>query len=343
MIGYEVDIVYIATKAHAKKLYLIPPLVLKRDIAASKNLEELTSYLHLTYYRDELMALGKVSLGELIKVFKKVFCERVKSFVDLLPRKFRRFMEQYLMLFDIEGVIEILAEKMGGRKHREIEYYAYPFSRVDFEYLLSEGDLESSVLALMGPPLYLSRETVDMWTKYRSLYIIELGLLREYYIRLLEILNKMPSDEAEALREIIGVEVDTANISIIVGPMLYGYSPEIALKMLIPYTYKVSLSSLKEAYGLEAKVLTKLVPEEYRDVVENLLAGNDVLAKCLTYRLILRRIKSILPRYPVSFAFVFGVIKLFEFEYRNLRLIAECIEGGLSPAEISSLLIVDEP
>ena len=55
-----------------------------------------------------------------------------------------------------------------------------------------------------------------------------------------------------------------------------------------------------------------------------------------------KKILSILPRYPIHFAYVYGVIRLFEFEYRNLKSIAESIYYGLPPSEIRELLIIDE-
>jgi len=294
----------------------------------------------MTFYRTYLATLGEVDKDSLISVFKSCFSDRVKRLVDLLPELYKRFMDDYLLVFDIDSVMEILGEKIRGVGHMEPQYYSYPFSKVDYGLFVNLEGVDEAVHQMLKDPFNLEPWIVEMWEKYRELYIIDMGLRRAYYMKLLDDLERFSRDEYEAVLEIVGVEIDLTNISIIVGPMLYGYSPKIALDMLIPFSYGVSLSKLRSAYTLEVKTLTQLVPSKYREVVEYYLMGDDVLARSRMYRLVQQRAYTLLPKNPIGFGYVFPIIKLVEFEYRNLKLIAEAVDIGLSSNEIKSLIIV---
>ncbi len=338
----DIDIAYAATRAHAYRTYLIPSRYIKRELGGSKSLDEFVSYLHMTHYRDKLSGLGEVSLEELIKLFRTVFSERVATLSKGLPEKYHDFVRNYLLIFDIESVMEILSEKISGKPHRELEYYRYPFSAVDFSGFLAAPNPESLIMMLLKEPLAMEEDTVDLWRRYKTLYVVEMGLLRAYYVRLIQLSEELPGEEKEAIMDILGPEIDIMNISIAIGPMLYGYSPSLAARMLIPYKYKVPASALMETYRPEARAMMALIPEEYRPVARSFLMREDVTARTLTRRLILRHILTILPKLPISFAYIFGIIKLCEFEYRNLIAIAKGISLGLSSERIRSLLIVDE-
>jgi len=340
---HDVDLVYVVTRAHAFRTYLIPFSIIKRDLINVKSLEEFVSFLHMTYYRDPLTAISEINLENVVGVFKKCFVDRFKRFINMTPSKYLDLIDAYTYSFDVDSVLQVVAEKISGVRHRSPEYYAPPFSKIDIERFISMEDIEQCIELLKETPFCLEKDVIDMWKKYRAIYIIEMALRRQIYVRYVAALEKVSDEDRKGLLEIIGTEIDMANISIVIGPMLYGYSPSIAWRMLIPFEYRVNLNALKKAYGLESDIILKLVPDIYRGIVEYYLAGLDMKAKSLARRMILRKILSVLPRYPINYTYVFGIIKLLEYEYKNLKMIAEALDYGISPREIKDLLILDEP
>lgn len=339
---HEIDIVYASTRAHAYRTYLIPLETIKRDLINSKSLEELVGFLQLTRYRDYMVQLAEVTLESLVNGFKSYFSDIAERFIKVLPGNARDLMETHLFRFDIDGVLEVISEKMAGIEHKSRDYYVLPFTKVDIGRFLKAETVDACVDQLAYPPFNIDKAYIDLWKKYRTIYIIEMALRRQYYIKYIRALEHLEEEDRDSLGEIIGTEIDITNIAIAIGPLLYGYSPSIAWDMLIPYEYKVSLESLKKAYGLETEVIMKMVPEPYKDVAEYYLVGSDIKAKSLGGRIIMRKILAMLHKFPIHFTYVYGIIRLFEFEYRNLKAIAESIYYGLAPTEIKELLILDE-
>lgn len=339
---HDVDIAYAATKAHVYRTYLIPIDYIKREIAGARTLEEMVGYLHATAYGAEITKIGEINLVGVLKVFRKVFTDRVSMFSRMLGKKEKDVVDSYLLKLDIEKVMEILAEKIAQKKHKEKEYYASPFSKVDYDELLVLETIDDCIDILLEEPLNLEHLYVDLWSKYRKLYILEMGLLSSYYARLIERIDRLSREDKELISDMVGTDIDIMNISIALGPILYGYSPGLINKMFIPFRYKVSTETLKETYKVEAKTILKIVPKDYEQIVEYFLVGDDIRARVLAQRLILRKMLLILPRAPISFAYVFGILRLFEFEYRNLNTIAGGIESGLGPEKIRQLIISDE-
>ncbi|MEX0568424.1 MAG: V-type ATPase subunit [Candidatus Njordarchaeota archaeon] len=339
---YDVDISYAATKAHVYRTYLIPIDYIKREIAGAGTLEEMLGYLHMTAYGEEIAKLSDVNLPKILEVFKRVFTKRVSMFSRMLGKKERDVVDSYLLKLDIERVLEILAEKIANKKHKDRDYYELPFSKVDYAKLLSAETVDECIDILLREPLNIENLYVELWKRYRSLFIIELGLLSSNYMNLIKNIEKLSGEDKDVIFDMIGTDIDILNISIALGPILYGYSPELINKMFIPFRYRISTKALREAYKIESKTILKIVPEDYKSIVEYYLVGDDVKARVHAQRLILRKIFTVLPRAPISFAYVFGILRLFEFEYKNLGIIASGIESGLKADKIREMIVLDE-
>jgi|GEM_PF-4717261 len=336
------DLSYIVVRMHALKTYLIDPAYLKNYIVNATSLEELASYLYGTYYREKLARLEKkVTKNTIMDVIRSVFEERCRMLISSLPYPYSEFVQNYVLRFDIKSLVRILAEKYKEIPHEPIESYRYEFSVLDYASLLKARSIEE-LLKILPSSFFgdVSKLALELWERYKSLYAVELVLWSTYYRKLIRFLRELPSEEAEFVWRCLGVEVDLMNISIVLGPMKYGFSVDYLDRMLIEKSYRVMVSELRKIYGLEPRLATRVVPEVYREVVEQYLIGADFYAKTLGERIIMKEVLSILPRDPIGFGYVFGILKLFEFEFENLRVVVESIVKGLRKDMIQRMVII---
>jgi len=333
---------YVAAKAHVLRTYLIAPSYIRDYLVGARTLKDIASGLSMTYYRDKLVSLGqKVTKEDLIRVINGVFEERYAILTKQLPDPFSSFVDAYIFRFDIRSLLRIMGEIIANIPHGPVSSYGYAFSKINYGQLLKIGSMEDLLSALSYTPLKSAVPLItELWEKYQSLHAVELALWSSYYRMLISFLQELPSDVRDPIWRVIGTEIDLVNISVILGPMIYGYSIDYLDRLLIEKTLRVSIANLKKVYGLEPELITSVVPDVYREVVEKFLTGRDYQAKTLAERIVLREVLSILPRNPAGFEFIFGVLKLFEFECENLRALIESVAYGLEKDIIKELMVV---
>lgn len=336
------DLAYLTARCHANRVRLIDTAYISNYLAKAKSLDEFVNYMYATYYGEKLTQLGKeISEDALLRLFLDVFEERLQMILSGLPRPYDEFMRSYILKFDIKNLLRILSETIRGIPHAPAESYRYKFSMLNYEQLLKAGNmkelLEVLPKALFGEALELA---MNLWEKYKSFYAIELSFWSTYYKKLIEKLKEIPGEDAAIIWAIIGTEIDLTNISIALGPMKYGFAVDYLDKMLIEKSYRVAVKKLKELYALEGRSVVEVVPQVYSEIIEQYLIGMDFFARTLGERLILREALRALPKNPIGFPYVFGIYKLFEFEYENLRILTEAIAKGLRHEIIQQMIIV---
>lgn len=336
------DLVYLATRCHANRARLIDPAYIQNYLAKARSLEELVSYMYTTYYSEKLTQLGRELTGhKLLRLFLDVFEERLQMILRYLGSPYDEFMRYYILRFDVRSVLRIMSEIIENIPHGPVESYKHRFSALNYEQLLKAKDLEEFLEILPGdlfgeaPKLALT-----LWDKYKSFYAVELSIWSAYYKGLIRELEEIPDEDANAIWAIIGTEIDLMDISIALGPMKYGFSVDYLDKILIEKTYKVSITKLKRMYTLEGYLATEAVPAVYKEIVEQYLIGADFFARTLGERLMMKEVLHMLPKNPTGFSYIFGVYKLFEFEYENLRIITEALSKGLKQEFIQQMIIV---
>ncbi|MEM3607599.1 MAG: V-type ATPase subunit [Candidatus Bathyarchaeia archaeon] len=327
------DETYIAVRCHGLVTHLLPRDVLGA-LASAKGLQDLTSILTPTDYGHRIVGLEKVDAQALEEAFNQVLAERFRYVVKLAPENLEGFMEAYARRLEVRNLSRLLRGKYSAASPGEIGAWLTPLSglsRLNWDALLEAESLERAVGLLKGTFYEGLGGYVEPCSAYGSILPMEYALKRMYYMSVLDHAERLPSESREAILPLIGLEVDLANVSASLAPLVYGYSEDLTVQLLIPYHHRVSGSKLVEAVRAKSSqaALDALTP--YNRVVEQILAGRDDLAEAEGLKILREEAEHAMRGSPIELPYTLGYLILCELECRDLSFIAVAVEHGVSP------------
>jgi V/A-type H+-transporting ATPase subunit C len=158
-------------------------------------------------------------------------------------------------------------------RNRDIKEYAGSIYRgriihdMKLDAVLEAPDLDGIVRALEGTPYAASvREAGETVLASKSLFPVETALDRQYYLSLLESLEKLDKENRDIARRIIAVEIDVHNIRwLFRAKTFYNLPIDEALSCLIPGGMYISRDGIAGAYASEnaSELLSVLFKEQY--------------------------------------------------------------------------------
>ena len=318
--------------------HLIGPEALRELLLATK-LEELIELLSVTDYGVELRKIERISADSMYKAFAREFKCRIEYLYAISPDKIKEFLAGFCRKYEAEAVAQVLRAKLVGAPV-ERPTFVFSFSKVDFDSLMEAGDMREAFELVKRCRDYAGLEwrALEKSLELKSPLPVEWDLKRVAYESAIESSRNLPRPDRKRVERLIKTEAELENCLIALSPFLYGFSPEVASSLLIPLTYRVPLDSLRRIpYEEDRETIVKLL-EPYREIVEKMLEGDEVLAVASARKLL----REILARDRIEFStrlfYLVIYLKECEFEFHDLSTIAYAVQYGLPIERVLKLL-----
>jgi V/A-type H+-transporting ATPase subunit C len=322
-------------------------------------------YLQLakTPYQKEIseipsQQINSISLeGALLESFLRT----VDEIAEFSPKSIRVLLTRILMKFEASTLKAILRAKSGGIAPDQAMEYIVPAGELNatkcMEILKNSAGVRDVVKLVSdleyGPALENALEKYD---RTGALLALEVAVDRHVYSRIWKAIKKLRGLDGRIARTILGLEIDSMNIRVILRLQEAGISQDQAREYLIPISEVFGRKDLEDA--MQAKDARSTIEHMLKAAKLNLARDHQQLLKDLireyeTHRS-LSRLETILDRellktslrmlrrYTPFFniGFILAFLNLKWFELRNLRTIIRGAEEKIPAAKTKELLIL---
>ena len=330
---------YLIVRTHAWMQELLSPEVMRLLIDA-KNLSEIVAILTPTEY-GEYIVLQELNAENLKLAYNEVLSKRIARILGTAIEGNIDYFKAYLRKYEIENIIRILRFKVSETPRSEIEKYLFHFSvtKFDLEPLLTAENIDQAIVELEHTPYAFPEDILELYQEFNTTLPLESHLKKIYYLNLLDALKHLPAQDRSYIEGIIKSSVDIENCSIAIASFVYGYSPELVERLLIPYTRKISMANLrKTVYASRAEeILGYLSP--YREIVKELLHKNDIIATILSRRQIRSLYRKMYVHIASSISYVLMYLSYSEDEWRDLSYLTFALQYNIPHEEKERYLI----
>lgn len=316
-----------------------------RALASSKNLQEYTSLLEHTSYKQDI---GKISEPTVARIESALLTNLVKTnrlAIEIAPRSAYSFFDKFNDVYEIEFVKLVLNDYEAGRSgcgERDYSIYNPILSPEMKKYAkeVAEAKNRTEAIELLKRTRYsfinkLPAEEVRYSGQVSSL------LDKKYYEDLWSAVGGLSSNDAPYARRLIGTEIDVVNILTL---MRSAITSSKAGKYLINGGFRLADKAPNLAGRDLQETVAALSDTYYRDLVSEGFRSYEKEKSLIRLELSFR--KYILGEYrrvfkgsPFHIGVLLGFLKLKEYELKNLRAIAVAVDNGLAPKDIMEMVI----
>ncbi|MBS7654881.1 V-type ATPase subunit [Candidatus Bathyarchaeota archaeon] len=330
---------YLVVRCHGLATHLLPKQAIEA-LTSSKNIKEIADILASTDYGDKIRELKEVDAYSLEQIFTEELIKRYMHVINASSDETQDFLKVYAKRFEVQSLARILRSKI-AKTSRDIKSFIpliQDFSSLNLNRLIEAESIEKIVEMLKGTAYSQIIKSLDLYRKYNSILPLEVQLKKTYYQMVFEALETFPSGDQEEIKEILGIEIDAANCFTALAPLLYGYASELTKQLLIPFFFKVPLSSFKEVMESKSLHTALTLLKSYENVVKPLIEkGEEALAEVNALKLLRRKVEELMLKSSLSFAYVISYLVLCEIEWRNLVLTTFLTQQNL---EVKPYLII---
>lgn len=316
------------------------------DLSNSRNLREVIDRLRTTIYGN-LLAEPPTPLNaeNLERTFQSNLIDVEYSLIEYVPKA--EFLEAYFLRHLYRNIKTILKARASGISYEEISRKINLRAEEHLKVrdlvvkALAEKELESSVEALRGTPMYKDlQNALGVYLKEKDPLVFETSLDRSFYEQLLNSIKKMKRDERKPLLSLLAYEVDGYLITAALRSKIWNLTPAETRRFMLPSGVRVDgkkIEKIVQATSPE-EIFEELRDTEYEDFLKvidasNLLGAIISIESWFKEEIIKKARKTFLQDI-FKLAVIYSFIKLKEVEVRNLSAIAFGIEYGLTPSQI---------
>lgn len=319
----------------------------KLEELADLDLLNISGTLEETEYTETYRAISEeADISTIEATLNQNLMETHIKIAGFLPGDAKIFFERYLKRFEIEAIRTVLSGVYAGLPPEEIEKMLVGPYAEELKEIAMSSNVPEVVSKLEGSDygMTLSRVLPDFESR-GSLLLLENALDIRFYQELTEVLITRPSPDSDVIKKLLGAEIDTTNIMMVLRCARYGCDIS---DYLIPYGYEISAARLAEigSSGDVERIVSDLEGTSYHQplyqALENYLEDRDkslhVFEKALdVYYLSLGR--SIATKQPFGLGPILGYIVSKAIEIRNLTTIFTLKIEGFSPEEIKKEMV----
>lgn len=341
---------YLNARIRARLSRFLTPHDIERLIN-SANIDEAYNVLRQTSYAPLFAKVD--SSVPLPEVESLVFTNEVYHYIEIMRDAYGNIQEvirAMLRYFEIENLKQIL-RVWHNKRSFDKSRFLFRGKIVDdlpVDKLLKAENFEEIILYLDGTPyknaLIRSRES---FKRSNNLFYIEVSLDVQYYIELWDKLSRLSSSDRKIARRLIGIEIDIKNINWMVRFRFYHKIPMgEALSLLIPNGYRVSEEFVKRAYLNDnmRSVIEGLLTQYYLKIPSMSLTEEDLInlqaLEAILWRFLFNEITRCLSGYPFSIGVLLAYLTLRKIDTQNIISVLNGKLYGISPAELSTNLVV---
>ncbi len=338
-----VDYAYPNARVMALKSFMLKDEDLKA-LSSAKNLEEYSSLLEHTSYKQDVGKLTDMSLQSVETALLSNMASISRLAIGIAPKDTHDFLKAYMMVHEIEVVKLVLNRLDSVSKEKEPDYSAYlPALGPDVKNFLKEAPTAKTKKEAVD---LLKDTDYDFLSKLSNEELATQGyaasmLDKYYYGNLWDSIDSLSSKDALYARKLVGTEIDAVNIMILLRSAACGCKAE---KFLVSGGYRLG----SRARGLSGKdvqeVSSALSGTAYKDVAAEGLKTYDKEKTLIRLELSLK--KQVLAEYkralngiPFHIGVLLGFLKMKEYEVKNLRAIAVSVSNGMNQKETMDLVI----
>lgn len=319
----------------------------KLEELADLDLLNISGTLEETEYTETYRAISEeVDISTIEATLNQNLMETNIKIAGFLPGDAKIFFERYLKRFEIEAIKTVLSGVYAGLPPEEIEKMLVGPYAEELKEIAMSSNVPELVSKLEGSDygVTLSQVLPDFESS-GSLLPLENALDVKFYQELTEVLITRPSPDSDVIKKLLGAEIDTTNIMMVLRCARYGCDIS---DYLIPYGYEISATRLAEigSSGDVERIVSDLEGTSYHQplyqALENYMEDRDkslhVFEKALdTYYLSLGQ--SIATKQPFGLGPILGYIVSKAIEIRNLTTIFTLKIEGFSPEEIKEEMV----
>lgn len=342
------------------KLRLIQP---KEILGLAGNpLDQICLHLAKTPYQKEISEIApqQIASNSLEKALLKTFIRAVDEIAHYSPSDIRALLATVLMKFEAKSLKAILRTKSAGLEADQAMKYIVPIGRLHaakcMEILKNSKNI-SDVVKLLSDSEYgrALRGALEEYEKTGVVFPLEAAVDRHVYSRIWRAAKKLRGLDGKIARTVIGSEIDSLNIKVVLRFREAGISEDQAKQYLVPISDVFSQEELESAMGTKdvdqaleqllevAKfnlatdyqhMLTKLI-REYE--THKSLSHLEMVLDRELLKTSLRMVKRYTPFFNIGFVLAFLNLKWSEL--RNLRTIIAGAEERIPSDKVKELLI----
>ena len=341
-----VDYAYSNTRIRVMKSHLLKNSDLE-TLTRAKNLNDCLMSLKQTHYGEILSRLEKVTIREIEKHLSIDLMRTISKISRISPPDCVPFLSAISKKYEFEYIKLILNSKMGNLSPEEIRDNI-PVAEVDhsFGYKHTEEFLSRLI------DLPVETITALLCGRYKGLdeFMLEspdpldtlIALDRYYFSELQNSLGTLKGGDRKAVSMLISMEVDIANIMIILRSITHGYA---AGRFIIPghdpHINELGEHTPKDVTDAIAKLSKTVYGPLLEDTISVYTETNSLLQMELTLkRYLAEQGRIIMYNHPFQLGFILGFLKLKESEIENLRAVCIGVNEGLSSDGVRELLIL---
>ncbi|MCS7116671.1 MAG: V-type ATPase subunit [Nitrososphaerota archaeon] len=364
---------YINVKCHALKTHLLPKSTIL-SLNMCEDLRSMVDMLLASDYSADISKLTRLDAHALERIFGKKLVERYtilksnsieryvilkvrhKGFmgsslwriyeeglwgVEFPPEDLIGLIDVYARRLELQNIIRILRGKFSEILNEQIQETLFPLGKlsdIDFEVLLRVGKIDDVIEKLKGTIYGDLDEAYKLSRDHKSSLPMEMQLWATYYGYLINALSRIPKDEFENVKRIIGTEIDATNTFICTASVVYGYGKDFVKSIIVPFSFKLSVDTFKIAIQAESPEGLKKLLSPYAKIIDHIAKGDDMLAQVELYRYIRREAERQLLK-DSTHAYVISYMLLCEVEFKDLTMMALGKQYGLKPEELKPYLI----
>lgn len=345
------------------KLRLLEPRDILDFLLAGRTLQSICSTLTETPYQEEISEIPAKQLNSISmeNAFLRNFIRTCKEIMGHSPKNVRSLLSAVLMKFEANNVKSILRTKRAKISVDEAMRYITPVGRLDearCRKILESSESVNDVVELMSDMEYGSvlKEALGDYKETRVLLPFEVVLDKYVYGKIWRAAGKLRGLDKKIARTVLGVEIDSINVRVILRYKAMGISEDQIRHHLIPVSEvfseqelekaitAIDINSSLESFLAAAKlalardyqyILTDLL-KEYE--TSHSLSGLEIVLERGLLKTSLRMLKRYTPYFNIGLILAF--LNLKWIEVRNLRAIVKGVEAKISPAKIKKLLVL---
>jgi len=325
-------------------------------------LDRVYSELAKTPYQKEISEISPQQLSSisLEEALLKNYVRTVDEIAHCSPRGIRALLTRILMKFEASSVKAILRTKMAGVEADQAMKYVIPAGRLDAAKcieILNKSRNVRDVVSLLSDMEYGSvlDGAMEEYDKTGILLPLEIAVDKHVCSRIWRAAKKLRGLDGKIARTILGLEIDSMNIRVVLRFQEAGISQDRAKQYLMPISDIFGRKELENA--LRAKepdsTLKHLLnaarvnlARDYQRLLMELMREYEThkslsQVETILDRELLRTSLKMLKRYTPFFniGFVLAFLNLRWYELRNLRTIIEGAEDKMPSSRTRELFI----
>lgn len=348
-------------KVIVAKLRLIDP----KDLAelAGRSLDAVYSMLAKTSYQPDILGISSKQLdpSSFENALLKNLIRTYKEVADCSPRSVRSLLSTTQLKFEASNVKAILRAKEANLGVEEAMEYITPVGRLDetrCRKILEDSKSVSDVVDAFSDMEYgaILREYWNESEETKHVLMLEAALDKYVYGEIWKAVERLRGLDKKITRTVIGMEIDSINIKVILRGKAMGISENQIRHYLIPMSEVFDEKDWEEVMKA-ADVRTSIeylltsarlvIARDHQYMFNDLLKeyeSSHSLSKLemIMDRGLLKTSLKMLKRYTPFFniGLLLAFLNLKWFEVRNLRAVVKGVENGISPDKIRKLLIL---